>query len=61
MDVEVQKELQKVFNSLRVNNFQVGFQKWQERWHWCIATQENYFEEYDNKAQINKLFFLLNK
>uniref|UniRef100_A0A0L8FJ32 Sushi domain-containing protein n=1 Tax=Octopus bimaculoides TaxID=37653 RepID=A0A0L8FJ32_OCTBM len=37
--VKIQSYSQKVFDSLTENDFQAGFQKWEERWDWCIAAQ----------------------
>lgn len=38
---EIQGESQKILDSLTENYFQVGFQKWQKLWDWCIAKQGN--------------------
>jgi hypothetical protein len=41
---EIQRESQKVVDSLPQNYFDAAFQKWQERCDRCIAAQDDYFE-----------------
>ncbi|XP_014767747.1 uncharacterized protein LOC106867399 [Octopus bimaculoides] len=38
--LEIQNKSQKVLDSLTESDFQARFQKWQERWDWCIAALE---------------------
>ena len=41
---EIQAESQAVLNTLRENNFQECFKKWQHRWDCCQASERDYFE-----------------
>jgi histone-lysine N-methyltransferase SETMAR len=41
---DIQRESQKVMESLTQNDFEVTFQQWQEHCDWCIAVQGDYFE-----------------
>jgi transposase len=41
---DIQRESQKVMDSLTQNNFEAAFQQWQERCDPCIAVQGDYFK-----------------
>jgi hypothetical protein len=41
---DIQRESQKVMDSLTQNDFEAAFQQWQERCDWCIAAKGDYFE-----------------
>jgi histone-lysine N-methyltransferase SETMAR len=41
---DIQRESQKVMDSLTQNDFEAAFQQWQERCDRCIAAQGDYFE-----------------
>jgi len=41
---EIQAESQAVLNTLRENDFQECFKKWQHRWVCCQASEGDYFE-----------------
>lgn len=59
--VEIQSELQNVLDSLTENNFQGGFQKWQERRDKYIAADGDYFEGDKVENCANKSFFIRHK
>ena len=40
----IQEESQAVLNTLRENDFQECFKKWQHRWDCCQASEGDYFE-----------------
>ncbi|XP_029656589.1 macrophage receptor MARCO-like, partial [Octopus sinensis] len=44
---------QKVLASFKENDFQVGFQKWQDRWDSFIASQGDYFDGDDVKRLLS--------
>jgi hypothetical protein len=41
---DIQRESQKVMDSLTQNDFEAALQQWQERCDQCIAVQGDYFE-----------------
>ena len=41
---EIQAESQAVLNTLRENDFQECFKKWQHRWDCCQASEGDYYE-----------------
>jgi transposase len=41
---EIQQETQNVLRTIRKQDFQHAFQKWQRRWDQCVAAQGDYFE-----------------
>jgi hypothetical protein len=41
---EIQLESQAVLNTLRENDFQECFKKWQRHWDHCQASEGDYFE-----------------
>jgi hypothetical protein len=40
----IEAELQAVLNTLREQNFQDAFNKWQKRWKRCMCVEGDYFE-----------------
>jgi hypothetical protein len=41
---EIQAKLQRVFDTLIVQDFQEAFQKWRRQWDLCLQAGGNYFE-----------------
>ncbi|XP_036360302.1 zinc finger protein 32-like [Octopus sinensis] len=56
-----QSEVINLLRALMKDDFQDGFQKWQECWDWCIVAQDDCFEADDVKAQLECKIILFTK
>ena len=52
----IEKKVTDTLKALSVVDFQHCYQKWEQRLHWCVAAQGNYFEGENNDVWKNKNF-----